>query len=185
MTRRITHKDGAEAVAMLDRERTARKRAPRLHLDPATGATVLEPKRPAAKKPDDEVHADASARVSCPACHADAGTPCTFAKGTTGKAHAARLQLAEATRVQPRNRAPAPAPQPAAKAPKSTSKQAPKVSKASLVRALLDDGKTVRECADALKDRGITWSYCWDVAAAYEKKTGKVFIASHAKDGAK
>ena len=53
------------------------------------------------------------------------------------------------------------------------------------MRALLDHGKTVRECADALKDHGITWSYCWDVAAAYEKKTGKVFIASHGKAGAK
>ena len=62
---------------------------------------------------------------------------------------------------------------------------AAKESKAALVRALLDEGKTVRECADLLKDRGVTWSYAWDVAAAYERKTGKTFIASHAKDGAK
>jgi hypothetical protein len=101
MARRVTPKDGAEAVAMLDSEKPARKRAP-------------------AKKPVTK------------------------------------------------------AAQPAAKE-----------SKAALVRGLLDDGKTVREIAAALKDRGITWSYCWDVAAAYEKKTGKVFIASHGKAGAK
>ncbi len=116
MTRRITSKDGADAVAMLDSEKPARKRTARLHVDPATGATVLAPK--AATK-------------------------------------------------------------------KTAAKPAPKESKATLVRALLDQGKTVRECADALMERGITWSYCWDVAAAYEKKTGKVFIASHANGGAK
>lgn len=48
MTRRVTAKDGADAVAMLDSEKPARKRTPRLHVDPTTGATVLEPKRPAA-----------------------------------------------------------------------------------------------------------------------------------------
>jgi DUF971 family protein len=117
MTRRITPKDGADAVAMLDSEKPARKRTPRLHIDPTTGATVLAPK---AKMQAHEVKA-----------------------------------------------------------------KAPKESKAALVRALLVQGKTVRECADQLKDQGITWSYCWDVAAAYEKKTGKVFIASHGKDGAK
>jgi hypothetical protein len=74
---------------------------------------------------------------------------------------------------------------PAAKAEAQPKAKAPKESKAALVRALLDQGKTVRECADGLKGRGITWSYCWDVAAAYEKKTGKVFIASHGKAGAK
>ena len=116
MARNVTPKDGADAVAMLDSEKPARKRTPRLHVDSTTGATVLA------------------------------------AKATT-------------------NRKPA--------------KQAAKESKAALVRALLDQGKTVRECADALKDHGITWSYCWDVAAAYEKKTGKVFIASHGKAGAK
>lgn len=116
MTRRITPKDGADAVAMLDSEKPARKRTPHLHVDAKTGATVLAPKS-VTKKPD--------------------------------------------------------------------AKPAPKETKATLVRALLDQGKSVRECADALKDRGITWSYCWDVAAAYEKKTGKVYIASHAKDGAK
>jgi hypothetical protein len=70
--------------------------------------------------------------------------------------------------------------------PKRVAKDAPKFkseagapSKADRVRALLDAGKSVREVADALKDQGITWSYAWDVAAAYEKKTGKVFIASH------
>jgi hypothetical protein len=116
MARRVTAKDGAEAVAMLDAEKPARKRTPRLRVDPTTGATVLEPKRPVAKKP---------------------------------------------------------------------AAQAPKESKAALVRAMLDEGETVKEIAAALKDRGVTWSYSWDVAAAYEKKTGKVFIASHAKDGAK
>jgi hypothetical protein len=148
MTRRVTPKDGAEAVAMLDREagQAAFKgevrsilagnttgaaaaerltRRPRLHVDPATGATVLEPKRRAAKKP-----------------------------------------------------AAKPAPK------KAPAKPARGESKAALVRALLDEGKTVKEVAVALKDKGITWSYAWDVAAAYEKKTGKVFIASHAKGGA-
>lgn len=52
-------------------------------------------------------------------------------------------------------------------------------SKAERVRALLEKGKTVREVADALDD--VTWSYAWDVAAAWEKKTGKVVIPSHAK----
>jgi hypothetical protein len=50
-------------------------------------------------------------------------------------------------------------------------------------RALLDEGKTVNEVAKAIED--VSWSYAWDVAAAYEKKAGKVFIASHGKDGAK
>ncbi len=117
MTRKVTAKDGADAVALLDKEHATRKRTPRLHLDPTTGATVLEPKRPAAK---------------------------------------------------------AAAPKPA-----------PKASKAALVRALLDEGKTVKEIAAALKDKGVSWSYAWDVAAAYERKTGKTFIASHATDGAK
>jgi hypothetical protein len=117
MTRRITTKDGADAVAMLDSEKPARKRTPRLHVDPTTGATVLAPK--------------------------------------------AKMQAHE------------------------VKQKAPKESKAALVRALLDQGKTARECADALKDQGVTWSYAWDCAAAYEKKTGKVFIASHGKDGAK
>jgi hypothetical protein len=117
MARNVTPKDGADAVAMPDSEKPARKRTPRLHVDPTTGGTVLAPK---AKMQAHEVKA-----------------------------------------------------------------KAPKESKAAIVRALLDQGKTVRECADALKDRGITWSYCWDVAAAYEKKTGKVFIASHRKAGAK
>ena len=119
MARNVTAKDGAQAVAMLDGDKAARKRTPRLHVDPATGATVLAPKAPTKK---------------------------------------------------------------------ATPKQAPKASKASkaaLVRALLDDGKTVKEIAAALKDQGVTWSYTWDIAAAYEKKTGKVFIASHGKDGAK
>ena len=120
MTRRVTAKDGAEAVAMPDSEKVARKRTARLHVDPTTGATVLEPKRPAAKEP--------------------AAKP---------------------------------------------AKPAPKESKATLVRGLLDEGKSVKEIAAALKDQGVTWSYAWDIAAAYEKKAGKVFIASHGKDGAK
>jgi hypothetical protein len=40
--RRITAKDGADAIAMLDQEKKAR--TPRLHLDAKTGATVLTPK---------------------------------------------------------------------------------------------------------------------------------------------
>ena len=116
MARRITLKGGTDAIAMLDSEKPASKRTPRLHVDPTTGATVLTPK---------------------------------------------------------------------AKTPKAPAKKAPKESKAALVRALLDEGKSVRECAGALKDQGVTWSYAWDCAAAYEKKTGKVFIASHGKDGAK
>jgi hypothetical protein len=36
---------------MLDSEKPARKRTPRLHVDPTTGATVLDSKPPAAKKP--------------------------------------------------------------------------------------------------------------------------------------
>jgi hypothetical protein len=122
MTRKVTPKDGADAVAMLDTEKPARKRAPRLHVDPTTGATVLTP------------------------------------KATTPK------QAMQAHEVKPK---------------------APKESKAALVRSLLDQGKTVKEIAAALKDQGVTWSYAWDVAAAYEKKTGKIFIASHGKDGAK
>ena len=118
MARNVTAKDGAQAVAMLDSEKAPRKRTPRLHVDPATGATVLAPKAKAMQA--HEVNA-----------------------------------------------------------------KAPKESKAALVRALLDEGKTVKEIAAALKDRGVTWSYTWDVAAAYEKKTGKVFIASHGKGGAK
>ena len=75
-------------------------------------------------------------------------------------------------------RAPAPKKTPAKRVAKAQAGKTP--SKADLVRALLDKGKTVRECADLLKDQGVTWAYAWDVAAAYEKKTGKVFIASHA-----
>lgn len=118
MTRKVTPKDGVDAVAMLDSEKPARKRTPRLHVDPATGATVLAPKAKAMQ------------------------------------AHEVKPKVA-------------------------------KDSKAALVRSLLDEGKSVKEIAAALKDRGVTWSYAWDVAAAYEKKTGKVFIASHGKDGAK
>ena len=51
-------------------------------------------------------------------------------------------------------------------------------SKADRVRTLLDQGKSVREISQALDD--VTWAYAWDIAAAYEKKTGKVFIPSHA-----
>ena len=116
MARNVTAKDGAQAVAMLDGDKAARKRTPRLHVDPATGAAVFAPKAPTKKAP---------------------------------------------------------------------AKQAPTASKASLVRALLDEGRTVKEIAAALKDQGVTWSYAWDIAAAYEKKTGKVLIASHGKDGAK
>lgn len=50
-------------------------------------------------------------------------------------------------------------------------------SKAERVRVLLDQGKTVREVANALDD--VTWAYAWDIAAAWEKKTGKVVIPSH------
>lgn len=70
-----------------------------------------------------------------------------------------------------------------ASAPKQT--PAKGQSKADRVRALLDKGKTVKEIAQALADEGVTWSYAWDVAAAYEKKTGKVFIASHAAKATK
>lgn len=91
MTRKVTPKDGADVVAMLDTEKPARKRTPRLHVDPTSGATVLAPK---AKKQAHEVTA-----------------------------------------------------------------KAPKESKAALVRSLLDEGKTVKEIAAELKDRGVTWSY--------------------------
>lgn len=117
MTRRVTPKDGEDAVAMLDTERAARKRTPRLHIDPTTGATVLAPK-------------------------------------ATMQAHEVKAK-------------------------------APKESKAAKVRTLLDEGKTVRQIAQLLADQGVTWSYAWDCAAAYERKTGKTFIASHAKDGAR
>ncbi len=51
MTRKITAKDGADAIAMLDTERKARTpRTPRLHLDAKTGATVLDAKKAPAKK---------------------------------------------------------------------------------------------------------------------------------------
>lgn len=60
MTRRVTQKDGADAVAMLDSEKPARKRTPRLHVDPATGATVLAPKRKAM-----QAH-EVSSASSCP-----------------------------------------------------------------------------------------------------------------------
>jgi hypothetical protein len=73
---------------------------------------------------------------------------------------------------------------PAKKPAVKPAQPAPKESKAALVRALLDDGRTVKEIAVQLKDKGVSWSYAWDVAAAYERKTGKTFIASHAKDGA-
>ena len=69
----------------------------------------------------------------------------------------------------------------AAKAPAKKANAAP--SKADRVRTLLDQGKSVREISQALDD--VTWAYAWDIAAAYEKKTGKVFIPSHAKDGVK
>ena len=52
-------------------------------------------------------------------------------------------------------------------------------SKADRVRALLDQGKTVLEISKALDD--VSWAYAWDVAAAWEKKTGKTVIASHKK----
>lgn len=67
---------------------------------------------------------------------------------------------------------------PKAKAPKAAAKKgAP--SKADRVRALLDRGKTVLDISKALDD--VTWAYAWDVAAAWEKKTGKTVIASHKK----
>ena len=51
MARNVTAKDGAQAVAMLDSEKAARKRTPRLHVDPATGATVFAPKATTKKAP--------------------------------------------------------------------------------------------------------------------------------------
>lgn len=60
--------------------------------------------------------------------------------------------------------------------------EAPK-SKAARVRALLEKGKTVAEVAAALDD--VTWSYAWDIAAAWERKTGKTVIPKHAKAVAK
>lgn len=89
---------------MLGSEKPARKRTPRLHIDPATGATVHDAKRPAAKQP--------------------------------------------------------------------AAKPAPKESKAALVRALLDEGKTVKEIASALKDKGVTWSYAWDARFVRLKAAG-------------
>lgn len=68
-----------------------------------------------------------------------------------------------------------------AKAPKPP--KAPRgATKADAVRALLDQGKSVRQIAQALGDQGVSWSYAWDVAAAYEKKLGQPgkFIASRA-----
>lgn len=56
-------------------------------------------------------------------------------------------------------------------------------SKAERVRALLDKGKTVNEIAKALDD--VSWAYAWDIAAAWERKTGKTVIPSHAKAAAK
>jgi hypothetical protein len=45
VARRITPKDGADAVAMLDAQAKApRKRTASLHVDPTTGATVPTPK---------------------------------------------------------------------------------------------------------------------------------------------
>lgn len=64
--------------------------------------------------------------------------------------------------------------------PKRTTatKPAPKkATKADRVRALLDQGKTVGEIAKALDD--VSWAYAWDIAAAWEKKTGKTIIAAH------
>ena len=37
MTRKVTPMDGADAVAMLDTDKPARKQTPRLHVDPTTG----------------------------------------------------------------------------------------------------------------------------------------------------
>lgn len=127
MARRVTAKDGAEAVAMLDAEK---------------------PTRRSGRIPQEKVDA-------------------SFAESPIGKAMIAKQSAAKA--MQPHEVKP---------------KAAPKASKAALVRALLDEGKTVKEIAAALKDNGVTWSYAWDVAAAYERKSGKTFIASHTKDGA-
>ena len=48
------------------------------------------------------------------------------------------------------------------------------------MRGLLDQGKSVRQIAQAHPEIG--WSYAWDVAAAYERKLGAPgkFIASRA-----
>jgi hypothetical protein len=80
-----------------------------------------------------------------------------------------------------RRRAAKPAtPKPSARKKAKPAKAAP--SKAERVRALLDQGKTVLEVSKALDD--VSWAYAWDIAAAWEKKTGKTVIPSHAKAGA-
>ena len=62
-------------------------------------------------------------------------------------------------------------------------KPAPKkASKAERVRELLDQGQTLGEIAKALDD--VTYAYAWDIAAAWERKTGKTIIASHIRGDA-
>ncbi len=138
----------------------------------------------------------------------DKGTPTTettgemahdpeeFSAQVKAKQNAARRQAKAANGIPAKEEAPKAAP--ATKAGKvkeaiAKRKQAPKPkadkapSKADAVRALLDKGKSVREVSDALADQGVSWSYAWDVARAYEdrlKAPGK-FIPSRAPGAVK
>jgi hypothetical protein len=57
-----------------------------------------------------------------------------------------------------------------------TSAKASGSTQAERVRAALEEGKSVTEAAVAT---GVPATYVWDIAAAWERKTGKWIIPSH------
>jgi hypothetical protein len=136
VTTQITPQDGADAIAMLDKEARAQ---------------ALKLKQANERKADKETRAAAA------------------------KAPAKKERAPRSVKTTPK------ATVKTVKAPKKkASNGAP--SKAERVRVLLEQGKNVKQIAEALDD--VSWSYAWDVAAAWEKKTGKTVIASHAKKAA-
>jgi len=120
--RKITAKDGQDAITMLDREKaikatqdTTRKAAKAaLHLDPTTGATVLTPKVKAVKK-------------------------------TALRDDKLSLRVVKTAPV--------------------------KVTKSSLVRAEFEKGASLTE---ASKATGVDPAFVWDLASAWQKKTGRM-----------
>lgn len=117
---------------------------------------------------------------------APADNPVTAKSPADGKerlAAAKRRAARVAAKATPKATAPKPVPIDRTKANRNFLRPDPSTpSKAQRVRDLLDQGKTVNEVAKALDD--VSWSYAWDVAAAWEKKTGKVVIPSHAPKSA-
>lgn len=165
MERKITQQDGADAVAMLDRAKTADE----LRNGDVTTMVAAEVAKARVLDREDAIKAKQAAERKA--------TKQAAVKASKTPAKRARTPRAQKV-ASPKARTSASAdPMTRELAAVKAMKSAP--SKAQRVRALLDEGKTVREIAQALDD--VTWSYAWDVAAAWEKRTGRTVIPSHAK----